>query len=268
MKALKVWEKADPAAVKKELPQILQNAIREYKPLTDEDVKKAEKLLDDAAEKEEQDKTDEAVKLLKQIVRMNKDCSLAKKAQEEIDRLESEEKEPGITDVGEEKKEGEDEEAKKEEKEGPSTVIAVIKTDFGDLEIELLLKKAPATCEHFINLVKNGAYEGATFNYVERGKLIQCAPDSSKELPDEIEADFCDEKNLEGAVAMDHGSDRKKVRAAFYITVKDLPERDGEYAVFGRVKNGLIVAKSIASVKTVNYEPVDKVTIRKIEIKE
>jgi peptidyl-prolyl cis-trans isomerase B (cyclophilin B) len=272
MKPLKVWERADPAVVEKEIVSVIKSAKSKYKPLLDKDVKEAESWLKRAGKLEEEGKEEEAVKMLKKVIRKNKECSLGKQAQEMIDRLKGEKKEEGLTDFDDDEEDGEDgnDEEKKEEKKKPepTTVIVVMKTDFGKIEIELLTDKAPKTCEHFISLVKSGIYDGSSFGYVERGKLVQCVPDAKKKLPGEVEADFGDLKHEPGVVAMDQGSDSKKIGAAFYIVVSRLKDRDDEYAVFGKVKSGLNVAQTIASVKTRNYKPVNKVTISKIEIKE
>ena len=267
LKPVKLWEKADPAAVKREIGQILVGAIKKYDPLDDKEVKEAESLIERAAKEEEKGKDEEAVKTLKKVVRMNKECGLAKQAQEIIDRLTGEKKESGITDFDEDGEE-EKKEEKKEEKPKPSSVVAVLDTDMGRIEIELLLNKAPKTCKHFIKQAKDGIYNGATFSYVEKGKLVQCSPDKSKKLPAEIEADFCDLKHEPGIVAMAKGSSAKKIGASFYIAVSKLKERDGEHAIFGKVKSGLMVAKTIATVQTVSGKPVNKITISKITIKE
>ncbi len=267
LKPVKLWEKADPAAVKREIGQVIVGAIKKYDPLDDQEVKDAEDLIEKAAKEEEKGKDADAVKTLKKVVRMNKDCALAKKAQEIIDRIESGKKESGITDFDEDGEE-EKKEEKKEAKPKSSAVVAVLDTDMGRIEIELLLDKAPKTCEHFIKQAKAGIYNGSTFDYVEKGKLVQCAPDKSKKLPAEIEADFCDLKNETGTVAMAKGSSAKKIGAAFYIAVSSLKERDGEHAIFGKVKSGLMVAKTIATVQTVSGKPVNRITISKITIKE
>jgi cyclophilin family peptidyl-prolyl cis-trans isomerase len=266
MKPVKLWEKADPAAVKREIGQVLVGAIKKYDPLDDDEVKEAEGLIEKAAKEEERGKDEDALKSLKKVIRMNKNCGLAKEAQEIIDRLTGEKKESGITDFDEEGEEEKKEEEK--EKPEPSSVVAVMDTDMGRIEIELLLDKAPKTCEHFMKQAKAGIYNGATFDYVEKGKLVQCVPDKSKKLPAEIEADFCDLKHEPGIIAMAKGSSAKKIGAAFYIAVKTLKERDGEHAIFGRIKSGLMVAKTIATVQTVNGKPVNKITISKITIKE
>jgi cyclophilin family peptidyl-prolyl cis-trans isomerase len=270
MKPLKVWEKAEPDIVKKEIGQYLVNAKKKYKPLDDKEVKEAESLLKRAGKLEEDGKEEEAVKMLKKIIKMNKGCSLAKQAQEFIDRLKNEKEEDGLTEFDEDEEDEDEEkqeEKKKKEKPKPTKVIAIMKTDFGNIEIELLVDKAPKTCEYFISLVKSGIFDNSSFGYVQRGKLVQCVPDAKKKLPEETEADFCDLNHETGVVVMDRGSDRKKIKASFYIVVDRLKERDGEYAVFGKVKSGLGVAQAIASVKTRNYKPVDKISISKVEIK-
>lgn len=267
MKPLKVWEKADPAVVRREVVDVLKDAKNRYDPLDDSKVKEAESLLKRAAKLEEEGKDEEVQKTLKKVVRMNKDCSLAKQAQEIIDRLKAGKEDPGITDVDDDE-DGDEEEKKKPEKPEPKGVTVLIKTDFGNIEIELNLEKAPKTCEYFINLAKDGFYDGSCFGYVERGKLIQCVPDPDKKQPDEIDADFGDETHEVGVVAMVHGSDSRKLGATFYIVLDRLEDRDGEYAVFGKVKNGLMVAKTIGSAKTMNNKPLTRINVSKVEIKE
>jgi hypothetical protein len=60
------------------------------------------------------------------------------------------------------------------EGEQTSNVIqAVIKTDKGDIEIELREDKAPKTVANFVKLAKDGFYNGLTFHRREEGFVIQ-----------------------------------------------------------------------------------------------
>lgn len=271
-KLIKVWEQTTPDAVKRELSRILVNAIKQYSPLDDKSLKQAEALIAQAEKQEQEGDTDAAVETLEKALslkigkkmKINKECGVAKQAREMIDRLKGRE-EPSDTPEDEEPKE----EEKKEEKKPPPKprkVTAMLSTDFGKVEIELFTGKAPRTCEYFINLVKSGIYNGSTFGYVMRGKLIQCIPAPDKKPPEEGKPDFIKVKHKKGIAAFELGSSRRKIGASFYIAAAKLPERDGRYAVFGKVKKGLAVIMAIASSKTVNNKPENLVTVHKAEI--
>ena len=47
-----------------------------------------------------------------------------------------------------------------------STVVAVIKTNMGTIEIELFEKQTPKTVENFIGLANKGYYDGVIFHRV------------------------------------------------------------------------------------------------------
>lgn len=276
LKLVKIWEQAAPDAVRRELPQILVNAIKQYRPLDDKSRKQAENLIAQAGKEEEEGNVSAALETLGKVLnlkisrkmRINKECGVAKQAQEMIESLKSREEGAGTPDPDEEEPEEKEEKKERKQKPKPPKVTAVLKTDFGKIEIELFTGKAPGTCEYFTRLVKSGIYNGSTFGYVMRGKLIQCVPDPAKKLPEEGEPDFIKVKHEKGIVAFAHGSSRRKAGAPFYIAVKKLPERDGRYAVFGKVKSGLAAVTAIASSKTISNKPTNPVTVHKVQIKE
>ncbi len=47
--------------------------------------------------------------------------------------------------------------------------VAIIKTEHGDIEVELYAEQAPKTVNNFVFLAKDGFYDGLTFHYVEEG---------------------------------------------------------------------------------------------------
>ncbi|MCB1054776.1 MAG: peptidylprolyl isomerase, partial [Acidobacteria bacterium] len=54
-----------------------------------------------------------------------------------------------------------------------STLQAVIKTDKGDIKLELYDQKTPLTVANFVNLAKRGYYDGIVFHRVISGFMIQ-----------------------------------------------------------------------------------------------
>jgi cyclophilin family peptidyl-prolyl cis-trans isomerase len=127
--------------------------------------------------------------------------------------------------------------------------IATIETDKGIIKFELFEDKAPITTKNFIELAKSGFYDGLTFHRVESGFVIQGGDPngdgtggSEKTIPLETHPDL---KHVKGAVAMARSQDPDSASSQFYITLADTPFLDGNYAVFGKVTEGMDVVESI-----------------------
>jgi len=58
---------------------------------------------------------------------------------------------------------------------------AVLKTNFGDIVLELFSADAPKTAENFIKLSKSGFYNGTKFHRVIKGFMIQGGDPNSKD---------------------------------------------------------------------------------------
>lgn len=123
--------------------------------------------------------------------------------------------------------------------------------DKGALIIELDLKEAPKTSANFLNLVKQGFYDGIRFHRVEPGFVIQAGDPQSKTLPmghpalgtggsgKRIKFEPNNLKHKRGAIGMARAQDPDSASSQFYICLDDLPQLDGNYVIFGRVVEGL-----------------------------
>lgn len=127
---------------------------------------------------------------------------------------------------------------------------AVIETNKGTIKFELAEDLAPVTTANFINLAENNFYDGLTFHRVEPGFVIQAGcprgngtGGSDKKIPLEVTPNL--KHGEAGAVAMARSSDPNSASSQFYITLAPTPFLDGNYAVFGRVTEGLDVVKQI-----------------------
>lgn len=127
--------------------------------------------------------------------------------------------------------------------------IATIETDKGIIKFELYQNKAPVTTKNFIELAQSGFYNGLTFHRVEPGFVIQGGDPkgdgtggSKKTIPLEIHPDL---KHVKGAVAMARTNDPNSATSQFYITLSEVHQLDGNYAVFGKVTEGMNVVESI-----------------------
>ena len=121
--------------------------------------------------------------------------------------------------------------------------IAVLETEKGTIEIDLLYEIAPKTVENFAKKVKGRRYNEAKFYRVEPELLIQAgAPIFQTE---ELAIESSDRKYVRGTVAMAKEPGASVSSATdFYICLTELV-LDEEFSVFGTVVKGMSVADKI-----------------------
>src|SRR3569623_856327 len=162
------------------------------------------------------------------------------------------------------------------------TPHVALKTNMGEIVLELYPDKAPKTVANFLQYVKSGHYNGTIFHRVIDFFMIQGGgfEPGMKQKPtnDPIENEAKNGlKNEPYTIAMARTSAPHSASAQFFINVKnnsflDYPGQDGwGYAVFGKVIKGTEVVDKIKAVKTTRTGmhadvPVDNVVIEKAEI--
>ena len=162
--------------------------------------------------------------------------------------------------------------------------MITLKTNLGDIVIELDHEKAPKTCENFEQYVRDGHYDGTIFHRVINNFMIQGGgflPDmTQKATRDPIENEANNGlSNVTGSIAMARTMAPHSASAQFFINVKDNnfldhPGQDGwGYCVFGKVTEGMDVVEKIKATDTTNKAghsdvPVEPIMIEKAEISE
>ena len=161
--------------------------------------------------------------------------------------------------------------------------MITIKTNHGDIDVELFEEKAPISCENFRQYITDGHFSDTVFHRVIPNFMIQGGGMdkslSSKTTRDPIknEADN-GEKNVRGTLAMARTGVVDSATSQFFINLKDndflnYTDRDFGYAVFGKVSNGMDIVAAIGAVPT-SYRaghhdvPVEAVTIMEVTIAE
>lgn len=140
----------------------------------------------------------------------------------------------------------------------PKAPRAIIKTKFGDIEIEFYPDVAPRHVENFIKLAKDGFYNGTIFHRVIPGFMIQGGDPNTKDtLKKEtygqggpghnVKAEFNDIPHKRGIVSMARAADPDSAGSQFFIVVEDSRFLDRKYTVFGQVKKGIGVADKIVN---------------------
>lgn len=128
---------------------------------------------------------------------------------------------------------------------------AVIETNKGTIKFALYEKDAPITTKNFIDLANRKFYDGLKFHRVEPGFVIQGGDPkgdgtggSGKSIKLEVSPKL--KHDAAGVVAMARRPDPDSATCQFYITLGPASFLDMQYAVFGRVTEGLDVVKKIA----------------------
>lgn len=162
--------------------------------------------------------------------------------------------------------------------------IVLIKTNKGDIKVELFQKEAPNSVKNFLQYVKDGHYNNTIFHRVIDGFMIQGGgftkdfKQKPTKAPIKNEADN-GLKNTRGTLAMARTSVVDSATNQFFINVADnsfldfrskTPSGYG-YAVFGKVIEGMDVVDKIKGAKTGSngmYQDVPKDTIEILEVTE
>ena len=128
----------------------------------------------------------------------------------------------------------------------------LIKTDKGNIKVELFADKAPLGVTNFIQLAKGGFYDGLTFHRVVPNFVIQGGDPAGNgtggpgyTVPAEIGPE-----HKKGALAWARTGDevnpeRRSSGSQFYITLEATPFLDGGYSVFGQTVEGMDVVEKI-----------------------
>lgn len=167
-------------------------------------------------------------------------------------------------------------------------IKATIKTDKGDISLELDPSIAPKTVDNFVKLAKDKFYDGTTFHRVIEDFMIQGGDPLSKdddpsndgtggpgyEFEDEINPrelglsdaaiadleaqgykynfDLKSWKMEKGVIAMANSGPNTNGSQFFIVSTKAQPHLDGRHTVFGRVLEGMDVVANIAQGDTIN----------------
>ena len=137
-----------------------------------------------------------------------------------------------------------------------------MKTNHGDIHIELFEKEAPISSENFMSYVKSGFYSGTIFHRVIDGFMIQGGGFTEDMSQKKTEAPIKNEagnglKNEKYTLAMARTSIPDSATCQFFINTADngFLDRDQSqdgvgYAVFGKVVEGQDVVDKIGTVST------------------
>ncbi len=141
--------------------------------------------------------------------------------------------------------------------------MVILKTNYGDITIELDYDKAPKTAANFAQYVKDGFYNGTIFHRVIDNFMVQGGGFEpgmkTKETRECIENEADNGlKNDLGTLAMARTMEPHSASAQFFINIKDndflnhsaKTSQGWGYAVFGKVVDGMAAVDKIKAVST------------------
>lgn len=162
-----------------------------------------------------------------------------------------------------------------------------LKTNQGDIRVELYQSQAPVTVENFLSYARDGFYDGTIFHRVISHFMIQgggfTAQLEKKPTREPIKNEAQNGlKNLRGTLAMARTNDPQSATAQFFINVEANPALDHTgtehsrawgYAVFGAVVDGMDVVDDIRFVQTGRVKgmsdvPLEPVIIESVTVHE
>ena len=181
--------------------------------------------------------------------------------------------------------------------QGPT---AVLKTNQGEIKIQLFPEQAPMTVENFIRLAQKGYYDGTIFHRVISDFMIQGGDPEGNgtggesiwghPFEDELSRELF---NIRGALSMANSGPNTNGSQFFIVQNKNMPKRyikqmepagypkeiihaykqggtpwlDGRHTVFGQVITGMDVVDKIAKSKKDKMDkPLEDITIESIQV--
>ncbi len=148
-----------------------------------------------------------------------------------------------------------------------------IETNHGTITAEMFLDAAPKTAGNFIELAKNGYYDGIIFHRVIPNFMIQGGDPTGTgsggpgySIPDEFAAGMAHTEP--GTFSMANAGPNTG-GSQFFITLAATPWLDGKHAIFGKVTAGMDVVEAIGQTTTgFGDRPVEDVVMEKVTVNE
>ena len=147
---------------------------------------------------------------------------------------------------------------------GGTDPTVVMETTKGKIKVEIYKNEVPKTSDNFLDLVSRNFYNGVVFHRYEPGFCIQGGdpqgtggggfidPKTHAERtialetsPDMVKNNPKLKHSSAGVLAMARTNDPNSASSQFYFTLGPANFLDGNYAVFGKVKEGLDVVMAL-----------------------
>ena len=130
------------------------------------------------------------------------------------------------------------------------TYFAILKTEKGDIRVELFAKQAPKTVNNLVFLAREGYYDGTTFHRVLADFMAQGGDPTGTgsggpgyRFEDEIDPSLV--FDAPGILAMANAGPNTN-GSQFFITLAPTPWLNTHHTIFGRITEGMDVLQSLS----------------------
>jgi cyclophilin family peptidyl-prolyl cis-trans isomerase len=155
------------------------------------------------------------------------------------------------------------------------TISATLRTNKGDITLELYPSKTPKTVENFLGLATAGKYNDVPFHRVIEDFMIQGGDYENQNgtggksmwgepFEDEIVPEL---SHVRGVISMANAGPGTNGSQFFIVHAQDASFLDGRHTVFGAVTQGLEVVDAIARTTTdATDRPLEPIMIRSVQV--
>lgn len=158
-----------------------------------------------------------------------------------------------------------------------ASYVAVIETDYGYLEFDLMSKEAPKHVQNFYDLALVGFYNDTTLFRIVKGVEARGGdavdagrPRLGYALEPEISAEL---KHKRGTLSMSRVVGNQDDASQFVVTLGPVAEYDGNLSIFGQLRSGEDTLKAIEAIPTSgqieppHFRPIKPVVLRSVTVK-
>lgn len=150
--------------------------------------------------------------------------------------------------------------------------FATLKTNYGDIKLELFPQEAPLAVNNFVFLARQKFYNDLTFHRVIKDFMIQggCPKGDGTGGPGyQFEDEINSRKLVRGSLAMANSGPNTNGSQFFIVTKEATPWLDGKHTNFGQVVEGIHVVMAIEGMATDAFDrPQKPVIIERVSIEE
>ncbi len=143
---------------------------------------------------------------------------------------------------------------------------AVIETKFGKITLRFFPDSAPQHVKNFLELAKQGFYNGTIFHRVMQNFMIQGGDPKGNGTGGPgwtIKAEFNSRPHKRGTLSMARTNVPDSAGSQFFICVADAPFLNNQYTVFGEVVDGMEVVDKIVALQVPGTErPRERVEVK------
>lgn len=127
--------------------------------------------------------------------------------------------------------------------------VATLDTTLGELRLEFLPEAAPRHVLNFVDLARQGLYDGSVFHRVIPGFMAQGGK-MKEPVKFRLKGEFNTYPHDMGTVSMARERDPDSATTEFFICFAPLPQLNGIYTVFGQMVAGEPVLRKIEKAPT------------------